>query len=152
MKSYTRRPKLRMKVGPFRGNQHQEVNDKMSQTTKSFAQDTAEKLGVNKRTVERQIQAAKNLTTEAKDIIRDAGAKITKTDVLKLSRLEPEQQKEAASQFAAKKIRSMNEFHPTPSKSEKPPPSEPAPEPKAPAPLPFPILSGTSITPGERNP
>ena len=32
--------------GPFRGNQHQEVNVKMTQTTKSFIQDTAEKLGV----------------------------------------------------------------------------------------------------------
>ena len=31
--------------GPFRGSQHQEVSDKVTQTTKSFAQDTAEKLG-----------------------------------------------------------------------------------------------------------
>ena len=51
--------------GPFRGNQHQKVSDKMTQTTKSFAQDTAEKLCIGRRTVERQVQIAKNLTSEA---------------------------------------------------------------------------------------
>ena len=115
--------------GPFRGNQHQEVNDKMTQTTKSFVQDTAEKLGVGKRTVERQIQTAKNLTSEAKDIIRDTGTKITKKDALKLSRLKPEQQKEAASQLAAGDIHSMDQYHPAPAESER----SPSPEPKAPA-------------------
>lgn len=98
--------------GPYRGNQHQEVNRKMRQTSKSFAQDTAEKLGVNKCTIERQVQIAKNLTPEAKGIIRDTGAKITKQDALKLSRLDPEQQKEAAIQFAAGIIRSVDEYHP----------------------------------------
>ena len=58
--------------GPFRGNQHQEVSDKMTQTTKSFAQDTAEKLGVGRRTVERQVQIAKRLTPETKSILRGA--------------------------------------------------------------------------------
>ena len=58
--------------GPFRGNQHQEVSGKMTQTTKSFAQDTAEKLGVGRRTVERQVQIAKRLTPETKDILRGA--------------------------------------------------------------------------------
>lgn len=36
------------------------VSDKMTLTSKSFVQDTAEKLGIGKRTVERQIQTAKN--------------------------------------------------------------------------------------------
>ena len=107
--------------GPFRGNQHQEVNVKMTQTTKSFIQDTTEKLGVGKRTVERQIQTAKNLTDEAKDIIRDTGTKITKKDALKLSRLAPEQQKDAASQLAAGEIKSMNEYHSAPAEPEGPP-------------------------------
>ena len=66
----------------------------MTLTTKSFVQDTA-KLGVGRRTVERQIQIAKNLTAEAKQIIRDADAKISKKTAMKLSRLESEQQKEA---------------------------------------------------------
>ena len=40
---------------------------------KPFIKDTAEKLGVHPATVARQIQTAKNLTPEAKDIIRDTG-------------------------------------------------------------------------------
>ena len=47
-----------------------------SEETKSFAQDTADKLGVSKRTVERLVQTARDLTPEAKKTIRDAGDKI----------------------------------------------------------------------------
>lgn len=79
---------------------------------RSFVQDTAEKLGVGKRTVERQIQTAKNMTPEAKAIIRESGAKMTKKDAMKLSRLKPEQQKDAASQLAAQEISSMAEYQP----------------------------------------
>ena len=104
--------------GPFRGNQHQEVSDKMSPTTKSFAQDTAEKTGKSKRTVERQIQVAQNLTPESKEIIRNSDAKLTKKDAMKLSRLKPEQQKEAASQLASGEIRSMDEYQPPVTSSE----------------------------------
>ena len=104
---------------------------------KPFIEDTAEKLGVHPTTVARQIQTAKNLTTEAKDIIRDTGTKITKKDALKLSRLEPEQQKEAASQLAKGDIHSMNQYHPTPAEQEEPPP-----EPEAPAPPAVPYSLG----------
>lgn len=107
------------------------VSDKMTLTSKSFVEDTAEKLGVGKRTVERQIQTAKHLTPEAKAIIRDSGAKVTKKDAMKLSRLKPEQQKDAASQLAAQEIRSMAEYQP----QEEPEPQEPAKE--KPAPPPF---------------
>ena len=96
--------------GPFRGNQHLEVNDKMSPTTKSFVQDTAEKIGTSKRTVERQLQVAKNLTPEAKEIIRNSDAKLTKKDAMKLSRLDSKQQRDAASQLASGEIRSMEEY------------------------------------------
>lgn len=100
------------------------VSDKMTLTSKSFVEDTAEKLGVGKRTVERQIQTAKHLTPEAKAIIRESGAKMTKKDAMKLSRLKPEQQKDAASQLAAQEIRSMAEYQPP----EEPDPQEPAKE------------------------
>jgi len=103
-----------------------------SDSMKSFVQDTAEKLGVGRRTVERQIQTAKNLTSEAKDIIRDNGTKITKKDALKLSRLEPERQKEAASQLAAGEIKSMAEYNPAPAKPEEAPPPEPPMTPSVP--------------------
>lgn len=64
--------------------------------TKPFSQDTAEKLGVSKRTVEQLVQTAANLTPEAKKIIREADNKITKGAALKISRLPPDQQEEAA--------------------------------------------------------
>lgn len=113
--------------GAFRGNQHDdEVSRKMRPTTKSFAQDTADKLGVSKSTVEREIQTAKNLTPEAKEIIK--GAKVTKSDALKLSRLAPEQQTEAASQLVSGDIHSVDEYQPPPAvlgPAEAPPPSVP---------------------------
>jgi len=97
--------------GGFRGNQHQKVvAAKNAATTKSFVEDTAQKLGLAPRTVRQEIQAAKNLTPEAKEIIRNADSKITKKEVLKLSQLEPEQQKEAARRLAASEIRSIDEY------------------------------------------
>ena len=107
------------------------VGCKMHPTSKSFVQDTAEKLGVNPSTIKRQIQTAKNLTTEAKDIIRDTGTKITKKDALKLSRLEPEQQRDAASQLAAGEIKSMGEYHPAPAEEPQ------SPEPPMPPSVPY---------------
>ena len=100
-----------------------------SDSAKSFVQDIAEKLGVTPRTVELQVQMAKNLTPEAKAIIKKANTKITKTDAKKLSRLEPEQQRDAASQLAAGEIKSMCEYHPIPVEQEEPPPPEPGPPP-----------------------
>ena len=63
---------------------------------KPFSEDTADKLRISKRAVERLVQTAANLTPEAKKTIRDAGDKITKGDALKISRLPPDQQAEAA--------------------------------------------------------
>ena len=63
---------------------------------KPFSEDTADKLGVSKRTVERLVQTARDLTPEAKKTIWDSGDKITKGAALKISRLPPDQQAEAA--------------------------------------------------------
>lgn len=119
--------------GGFKGNQHDdEVSRKMRVTSKSFAQDTADKLGVSKSTVEREIQTAKNLTPEAKEIIK--GVKVTKSDALKLSRLTPEQQTEAASRLVSGDIHSVDEYQQPQAgpesaepeqKAEAPPPSVP---------------------------
>lgn len=79
-------------------------------SAKSFVKDTAEKLGVNPSTVHRELQTAKNLTPEAKEIIRQSDTDITKTDALKLSRLAPDQQEDAATQLATGEIHSMNEY------------------------------------------
>lgn len=69
--------------------------------TKSFSQDTADKLGVSKRTVEQLVQTARDLTPEAKKIIQEADTKITKGAALKISRLPPDQQEEAAAVLMA---------------------------------------------------
>lgn len=98
--------------GPFRGNQHREVGDKLTQTTKSFSQDTAEKLGISRRTVERQVQIAKKLTPETKKIIRDSDTLITRKEALALSRLEPGPQAEAAALLTAGTIQSVEEYAP----------------------------------------
>ena len=86
------------------------VADKMSATSKPFIEDTAETLGVTPRTVRRHIQTAKNLTQEAKNIIKSADVKISKKDAMKLSRLEPEQQREAAALLASGDIQSIAEY------------------------------------------
>ena len=83
---------------------------KMSATSKSFVEDTAGKLNVAPRTVRREIQTAKNLTQEAKEIMKSADASISKKAAMKLSRLEPGQQKEAAALLAAKEIRTVDEY------------------------------------------
>lgn len=89
---------------------------------KPFAEDTAEKLGVTARTVRSRIQVAKNLTPAVKGIVKehDIGFK----NALKLSRLSPEQQEEAASQLAAGSIHSVDEYHLSPSEPEPAPPNE----------------------------
>jgi len=86
------------------------VADKMSAASKSFVEDTAAKLNVAPRTVRREIQTAKNLTQEAKEIMKGADANISKKAAMKLSRLEPGQQKEAAALLTAKKIRTVDEY------------------------------------------
>ncbi|HJB90785.1 MAG TPA: ParB N-terminal domain-containing protein [Candidatus Eisenbergiella merdigallinarum] len=97
-------------------------------SVKSFVDDTAEKLKVDPRTVRRQIQTAKNLTPEAKEIIRDSDTKITKKAALKLSRLEPEQQMEAAKMLADGEIRSVDEYHKAAGKASDLPVTAPAAE------------------------
>lgn len=79
-------------------------------TPKSFVDDTAEKLKVDPCTVRRQIQTARNLTPETKEIIKDADTKISRKAALKLSRLAPGQQREAAQLLAAQKIRTVDEY------------------------------------------
>ena len=77
---------------------------------RSFVDDTAEKLKVDPRTVRRQIQTAKNLDPEAKEIIKSTDTPITKKGAMKLSRLEAGQQKEVAALLASKEINSIDEY------------------------------------------
>lgn len=102
----------------MRNGQTSKTADSAVLETKSFIQDTAEKTGKSPRTIETEVQTAKNLTPETKEIIRNADAKINKTNALKLSRLAPEQQAEAARQLAEEKISSVDAYHPTSAESE----------------------------------
>ena len=101
------------------------VTDKMSATLKagkdgsqeetvpprkSFVDDTAEKMNVTPRTVRRQLQAAKGLNAEAGNIIKDAKLKISKKGTMELSRLEPDEQREAASMLVAGEVKTVEEY------------------------------------------
>ena len=112
----------------MRNGQTSKNRNLRSLEAKPFAVDTAEKIGVSRATVERQIQTAKNLTPEAKEIIR--GSKVSKTDALKLSRLAPDQQKKAAAKLVVGEIHSVDEYCPATgtAQDDVPPPAPPASE------------------------
>ena len=67
---------------------------------KPFTQDTAETLGISRRTVEQEIQIADSLTPEVAEIVKSAD--IPKTAALKLARLEPEKQMKVVSTIQEK--------------------------------------------------
>ncbi|MBD5161121.1 MAG: ParB N-terminal domain-containing protein [Oscillibacter sp.] len=91
------------------------VSDKMSPTSKSFAQDTATKLGVSARTVERTMQTMKGLTQETRDVFHNfPNYKLSQSDAARLSRLDPAKQKTAAILLASGQIRSVDEYEPEP--------------------------------------
>ncbi len=100
------------KNGGDRSSAESRTSKCRSAPVSSFAQDTAEKLGVGRRTVERQVQIAKRLTPETKGIIRGSAVPVTRKEALALSRLEPGSQAEAAALLAAGEIRSVEEYAP----------------------------------------
>lgn len=69
---------------------------------------------------------ARDITPTAQEIVQRADRKIKKKDLLKLSRMEPEQQEHAAAQLAAGEIKSADEFQP----AEPPRQAEPVQEPE----------------------
>ena len=91
------------------------VGDKMSATClpKSFTHDTAGKLGVSARTIERTIQTMKGLTQETRDVFRNfPDYKLSQSNAAKLSRLEPAKQRIAAILLASYQIKSVDEYEP----------------------------------------
>jgi len=70
-----------------------DTSDKLSlvSETPSFVQDTADKTGLSKRTIERSIQIAENLTPEVKEFAKEVD--LNKTNALELARKEPEEQR-----------------------------------------------------------
>ena len=85
-----------------------DLSDNLSLRSKPFTTDTSEKLGVSKRTIERQINITKNLTPDTRELIRHSG--ISQQAALKLSRLEPEQQIKAAKLLISGEVKSVDEY------------------------------------------
>ena len=96
------------------GGDHCSEKSKMSKCNlalpKSFIDDTADTTGLSKSTISRRIRASKNLTPEAKQILRQGNVDITKTDALRLSKLPPEQQMVAATQLSEGKISTLRDY------------------------------------------
>jgi len=82
------------------------VGDTMSPT---FAEDTASKIGVSPRSVQRDVQIAEDLADEVKEAIRDTDLADNKTELLRLARLDEEEQKEVAKRIAAGEAKSVSE-------------------------------------------
>jgi ParB family chromosome partitioning protein len=86
----------------------QNRNEIISERTKpSFVKDTAEKTGQSERTVEMEIQIAKNLDSEEKRIIKDQD--INKTEAIKLARMDPEERKPVVELFSKGEVRKVEE-------------------------------------------
>lgn len=98
---------------PGHVNNHQSSSDNVScePKVKSFVEDTAEKLGVSPRTIERRVWTAEHLVPEAQKILSPMGKQQPSFgDLMKLARLDTEQQVETASLLASGAIKSVNEY------------------------------------------
>ena len=84
------------------------VSAKLAPTTKSFVEDTSEKTGMSKRAVSRLLQIANNLTGDARRIVE--ANNMTQDTALKLSRLQHDEQVEAASMLAAGTMESVEQY------------------------------------------
>jgi ParB family chromosome partitioning protein len=67
----------------------------------SFTQDTAARVGVSKRTVEQRVQIATNIEPATLDLLRGTAVEDSNTDLLKISRMEPGQQRQVADCISA---------------------------------------------------
>jgi len=61
-------------------------------TEPSFVEDTANKTGVSSRVIHEEIQISRNLSPEIKKQVKEAD--LSKTDILKVARMQPEKQKQ----------------------------------------------------------
>ena len=98
---------------PGHVNNHQSSNDNVSlePKVKSFVEDTAEKLGVSTRTIERHLWLAEHLAPKAKKSLKEMGKQQpSQRELTKLARLKPNQQAEAAALFASGSIKSVDEY------------------------------------------
>ena len=97
---------------PGHVSNHQGSSDKLSPESKvkSFVEDTAEKLGVSARTVERHLYLAEHLTPKVSEILKKMDKQPPRCELMKLARLEPGQQEECAALFMSGEIKSVNTY------------------------------------------
>lgn len=79
-----------------------------SEIISSFAEDTADKTGQSRRTIEQEIKISRDIAPEVKDKIRDTDLADRKADLLRLSRMEPEQQEKIVDQIISGKADTLN--------------------------------------------
>lgn len=66
----------------------------------SFADKTAQQLGVSARTVRREVQIAERIAPDVKDVLRETPVADSKTELLELARQKPEVQRRVAERIA----------------------------------------------------
>lgn len=87
---------------------HSKVHSAMAESAvaePSFATDTSFKTGVTERTIREEVQLARDLIPEVKEIIRNVA--IPKRDAVKIARLESDQQKVVADKLASGEAKSF---------------------------------------------
>ncbi len=96
------------KRGGDRGNQHTGGKKRQSEVI-SFSQDSAQKTGVTARTIQQEVQIVTKLTPESKDAVRSTPIADSKTDLLKLARLHPDDQKLVAEKISSGEAQTVKE-------------------------------------------
>jgi len=98
------------RVGQFGGwhnNKTTRLENEINSVS-SFTEDTAEKTGRSRRTIEQEIQISKNISPEVKDKIRDTELADRKTDLLRLARMNPEQQEKIVEKIISGEAETIN--------------------------------------------
>ena len=82
----------------FKGNQYSSKSASDFEQKPTFVADTAQKTGKSQTVIKDEIQIAKNIIPEVKNVIREYD--VTKTDALKIARLEPKEQIKVAEKLS----------------------------------------------------
>jgi len=87
-------PETKAKIGKELIAKRWDTSDNLTLVKDSFVDDTVNKTGQKKRSIEREIQISKNIIPEVKQKIYGTELENQKTNLLELARLEPEKQKQ----------------------------------------------------------
>ncbi len=103
-------PETKAKVaGAIASNKKQGKGNIDTSEIISFASDTSLKTGSSKRTIEQEVQIATSLTPETKELLRNTEVADKKTDLLRMARMEPEQQERVAEKIASGEAKSVTD-------------------------------------------